>query len=206
MEIAPNPEKLDFETNINSINRTTSTMIFAGVTYIQPRGKEIYKLLHKAMSLDWTDATHTLTATYVPSGNGVTEHTELSILVQLAEETSVDVKVSLAHLHQKYIRYMPIGWEITVINAGQLIDDFHATWGITAAMLRQLIIQREIANNIAKDKAKNCLYLGVYDFTKKNMTRSSEEIHVKWGVRHLIDDIYRAYDPSYPGPQLVIQL
>lgn len=50
MEIAPNPERLDFETNINSINRTTSTMIFAGVTYIQPRGKEIYKLLHKAMS------------------------------------------------------------------------------------------------------------------------------------------------------------
>ena len=33
MEIAPNPERLDFETNINSINRTTSTMIFAGVTY-----------------------------------------------------------------------------------------------------------------------------------------------------------------------------
>jgi hypothetical protein len=142
----------------------------------------------------------------VPSGNGVTEHTKLSILVQLAEETSVEVKVSLAHAHKTYIRYVPIGWEITVINAGQLIDDFHATWGITAATLRQLIIQREIANNIAKDKAKNCLYLGVYDFTKKNMTRSSEGIHVKWGVRHLIDDIYRAYDPSYPGPQLVIQL
>lgn len=125
-------------------------MIFAGVTYIQPRGKEIYKLLHKAMSLDWTDETHTLTISYVPTGNGVTEHTELSILVQLAEETSVEVKVSLAHLHQKYIRYVPIGWEITVINVGQLIDDFHATWGITAATLRQLIIQREIANNIAK--------------------------------------------------------
>ena len=62
MEIAPNPEKLDFETNINSINRTTSTMIFTGVTYIQPRGEEIYKLLHKAMSLDWTDETHALTA------------------------------------------------------------------------------------------------------------------------------------------------
>lgn len=38
------------------------------------------------------------------------------------------------------------------------------------------------------------------------MTRSSEEIHVKWGVRHLIDDIYRAYDPSYTGPELIIQL
>lgn len=68
----------------------------------------------------------------------------------------MEVKASLAHLHQKYIHYVPIGWEITVINAGQLIDDFHATWGITAAMLRQLI--------------------------------------------------NRAYDPSYPGPQLVIQL
>lgn len=205
MEIAPNPERLDLSNDINNINRTTSTMIFAGVTYIQQRGEEIYKLLRKAMSLDWTDGTHTLTISYVPTGNGVTEHTKLNILVQLAEETSVGVTVHLAHLYQKYIRYVPISWDITVINAGQLIDDFHATWGITAAMLRQLIIQREIANNIDKDKAKNCFHLGLYDFTKKNMTRSSEEIHVKWGVRHLIDDIYRAYDPSYTGPELIIQ-
>ena len=206
MEITPNPERLDLSNDINNINRTTSTMIFAGVTYIQPSGKEIYELLHKAMSLDWTNETHTLTISYVPTENGVTEHTKLNILIQLAEKTSVEVAVYLAHVHKTYVHYAPISWEITVINAGQLIDDFHATWGITAAMLRQLIIQREIAHNIAKDKAKNCFYPELYDFTKKNMTRSSEEIHVKWGVRHLIDDIYRAYDPSYTGPELIIQL
>lgn len=196
----------DLTAQLEQLSRDTTEMFLETLGSIPIVGNGIFNDMQYMTELDWTDETHTLTISYVPTGNGVTEHTKLNILIQLAEKTSVEVAVYLAHVHKTYVHYAPIGWEITVINAGQLIDDFHATWGITAAMLRQLIIQREIANNIAKDKAKNCFHLGLYDFTKKNMTRSSEEIHVKWGVRHLIDDIYRAYDPSYTGPELIIQL
>ena len=69
MELAPNPERSDFQKDINNINRTTSDMIFSALKLIPRNGQRIHDLLYKATSLDWTDETHTLNATYVPSPN-----------------------------------------------------------------------------------------------------------------------------------------
>lgn len=210
MELAPNPERLDFEKDINNINRTTSNMIFSSLTFIPRNGQRIHDLLYKATSLDWTDETHTLNATYVPSPNnkhGNDEYTTLSILVQLAKKTSVEVTVDLIHRHREYVHYVPTNWNIAIIHRGHPIRGFEPTWGITAVVLRQLIMQRHIAHKIADAKAENHFYPELYDFTKKNSTRAEEELWTKWGLIRLIDHvIYPAYDPSYTGPQLIIQL
>lgn len=210
MEIAPNPERLDLSNDINNINRTTSNMIFSSLTFIPCNGQRIHDLLYKATSLDWTKETHTLTATYVPSPNnkhGNDEYTTLSILVQLAKKTSVEVTVDLIHRHREYVHYVPANWNIAIIHRGHPIRGFEPTWGITAVVLRQLIMQRHIAHKIADAKAKNHFYPELYDFTKKNSTRAEEELWTKWGLIRLIDHvIYPAYDPSYTGPQLIIQL
>ena len=79
----------------------------------------------------------------MPSPNnkhGNDEYTTLSILVQLAEKTSVEVTVDLIHRHKKYVHYVPTDWNITIIHKGHPIRDFEPTWGITAVMLRQLIM------------------------------------------------------------------
>lgn len=210
MELAPKPERLDFAKDINNINRTTSDMIFSALKLIPRNGQRIHDLLHKATSLDWTDATHTLNATYVPNPNnkhGNDEYTTLSILVQLAEKTSVEVTVDLIHQHKKYVHYVPTDWNITIIHRGHPIRGFEPTWGITAVVLRQLIMQYKIALEIAEDKAKGCYRPEYHDYTKKNSARWEEELWTKWGLIHLIEYvIYPAYDPSYPGPQLIIQL
>lgn len=210
MELAPNPERLDFQNDINNINRTTSDMIFSALKLIPRNGQRIHDLLYKAMSLDWTDETHTLTATYVPSPNGKhgdDEYTTLSILVQITTKTSVEVTVDLIHRHRKYVHYVPTDWNITIIHRGHPIRGFKPTWGITAVVLRQLIMQREIATKMANAKAKNCFYPELYDFTKKNATRGEEELWTQFGLIHLIEYvIYPAYDPSYTGPELIIQL
>lgn len=210
MELAPKPERLDFAKDINNINRTTSDMIFSALKLIPRNGQRIHDLLHKATSLDWSDETHTLNATYVPSPNnkhGNDEYTTLSILVQLAEKTSVEITVDLIHQHKKYVHYVPTDWNITIIHRGHPIRGFEPTWGITAVVLRQLIMQYKIALEIAADKAKGCYRPEYYDYTKKNSARWEEELWTKWGLIHLIEYvIYPAYDPSYPGPQLIIQL
>lgn len=210
MELAPNPERLDLSNDINNINRTTSNMIFSSLTFIPRNGQRIHDLLYKATSLDWTDETHTLTATYVPSPNnkhGNDEYTTLSILVQLAEKTSVEVTVDLIHHHRKYVHYEPANWDITIIHRGHLIRGFEPTWGITAVVLRQLIMQYKIADGIAEYKAKGCYYPEDFDHTTKNVTRGEEEIWTQFGLIQLIEHvIYPAYDPSYTGPQLIIQL
>lgn len=210
MELAPNPERLDFEKDINNINRTTSNMIFDTLKFIPRNGQRIHDLLYKAMSLDWTDATHTITATYVPSPNnkhGSDEYTTLSILVQLAKKTSVEVTVDLIHQHRKYVHYVPTNWNIDIIHRGHPIRGFEPTWGITAVVLRQLIMQYKIALEIAEDKAKGCYRPEYHDYTKKNSARWEEELWTKFGLIHLIEYIiYPAYDPSYIGPQLIIKL
>jgi len=210
MELAPKPERLDFAKDINNINRTTSDMIFSALKLIPRNGQRIHDLLYKATSLDWTDETHTLNATYVPSPNnkhGNDEYTTLSILVQLAEKTSVEVTVDLIHRHKKYVYYVPTDWNITIIHKGHPIRGFEPTWGITAVVLRQLIMQYKIALEIAADKAKGCYRPEYHDHTKKNANRWEEELWTKFGLIHLIEYvIYPAYDPSYPGPQLIIQL
>ena len=210
MELAPNPEKLDFQKDINNINRTTSDMIFSALKLIPRNGRRIHDILYKAMSLDWTGETHTLTATYVPSTNtkhSNDEYTTLSILIQLAPKTSVEVTVDLIHRHRKYVHYVPTDWNITIIHRGHPIRGFEPTWGITAAVIRQLIMQRKIADKIAQNKAKGCHRPDHYDFTKKNATRGAEEIWTQFGLIDLIEYvIYPAYDPSYTGPQLIIQL
>lgn len=210
MELAPNPERLDFEKDINNINRTTSDMIFDALKFIPRNGQRIHDLLYKATSLDWTDATHTVTATYVPSPNnkhGSDEYTTLSILVQLAKKTSVEVTVDLIHQHRKYVHYVPANWNIDIIHRGHPIRGFEPTWGITAVVLRQLIMQYKIALEIAADKAKGCYRPEHHDYTKKNSARWEEELWTNWGLTRLIEHvIYPAYDPSYGGPQLIIKL
>jgi hypothetical protein len=210
MELAPKPERLDFAKDINNINRTTSDMIFSALKLIPRNGQRIHDLLYKATSLDWTDATHTITATYVPSPNnkhGSDEYTTLSILVQLAKKTSVEVTVDLIHQHRKYVHYVPTNWNIDIIHRGHPIRSFEHTWGITAVVLRQLIMQYKITLEIAADKAKGCYRPEYHDYTKKNSARWEEELWTKFGLIHLIEYvIYPAYDPSYAGPQLIIQL
>lgn len=210
MELAPKPERSDFQKDINNINRTTSNMIFSALTLIPRNGQRIHDLLYKATSLDWTDETHTLNATYVPSPNskhGNDEYTTLSILVQLAEKTSVEVTVDLIHRHKKYAHYVPTDWNITIIHRGHPIRGFEPTWGITAVVLRQLIMQYKISLKIAEYKAKGCYRPEYHDYTKKNSARWEEELWTQFGLIHLIEHvIYPAYDPSYPGSQLIIQL
>lgn len=210
MELAPKPERLDFEKDINNINRTTSDMIFSTLKLIPHNGQRIYDLLYKATSLDWTDETHTVTATYVPSPNnkhGNDEYTTLSILVQLAKKTSVEIMVDLVHQHRKYVHYVPTNWNISIIHRGHPIRGFEPTWGITAVVLRQLIMQYKIALEIDEEKAKGCYHPEYYDYTKKNANRWEEELWTKFGLIWLIEYvIYPAYDPSYTGPRLIIQL
>lgn len=68
-------------------------------------------------------------------------------------------------------------------------------------------MQYKIALEIAESKAKGCYRPEYHDYTKKNSARWEEELWTKWGLIHLIEYvIYPTYDPSYPGPQLIIQL
>lgn len=210
MELVPKPERPDFQKDINNINRTTSDMIFSALAFIPRNGQRIHDILYKAISLDWTNETHTLNATYVPSPNskhGDDEYTTLSILVQITPKTSVEVTVDLIHRHRKYVHYVPANWDITIIHRGHHIRGFEPTWGVTAAVIRQLIMQREIAHDIAEYKAKGCYRPEYFDYTKKNATRGEEELWTQFGLIHLIEYvIYPAYDPNYTGPQLIIQL
>ena len=68
-------------------------------------------------------------------------------------------------------------------------------------------MQYKISLEIAESKPKGCYRPEYHDYTKKNANRWEEELWTKWGLIHLIEYvIYPAYDPSYPGPQLIIQL
>lgn len=210
MELAPKPERLDFAKDIKNINRTTSDMIFSTLKFIPHDGRRIQSILRKATSLDWTDATHTVTATYVPSPNvkhGSDEYTTLSILVQLTEKTSVEVTVDLIHRHRQYVHYEPANWDITIINRRHPIGGFEPTWGITAVVLRRLIMQYKLALEIADYKARGLYRPEYFDYTTKNAPRSEEEFWTHWGLIRLIDNvIIKAADPNYAGPQLIIQL
>lgn len=210
MELAPKPERLDFAKDIKNINRTTSDMIFSTLKFIPRDGHRIHNILRKATLLDWTDTTHTVTATYVPSRgskHGSDEYTTLSILVQLTEKTSVNVTVDLIHRHRQYVHYEPTNWNIVIIQRGHPIRDFNPTWGITAVVLRQLIMQYKLALEIAEYKAKGLYRPEYFDYTTKNATRGEEDLWVYWGLIRLIDNvIHPAYNPSYSGPQLTIQL
>lgn len=62
MDYKPHPEKFDFKRDIMCINRTTGRMLLSALTLITPqkRGQQIHDIINDAITLDWSDATHSL--------------------------------------------------------------------------------------------------------------------------------------------------
>lgn len=87
MDYKPHPEKFDFKRDIMCINRTTGRMLLSALTLITPqkRGQQIHKIINDAITLDWSDATHSLNVTYTPDlgGNNGTTTLHISELIDL---------------------------------------------------------------------------------------------------------------------------
>lgn len=194
MDYKPHPEKFDFKRDIMCINRTTGHMLLSALTLITPqkRGQQIHDIVSDAITLDWSDATHSLDVTYTPDLNGNNGTTTLHISVQLDADTCVDVTVDFDCTEKVALYYEPMAWAITITKKGRVLKEFTITWGIMAAVLRELIIQRYLFRENERIIAQNKI-VQPRDYTQHNAPKTQEDMWAKLG---LIDIIENVMDPE----------
>lgn len=194
MDYKPHPEKFDFKRDIMCINRTTGRMLLSALTLITPqkRGQQIHDIIDDAITLDWSDATHSLDVTYTPDLSGSNGTTTLHISVQPDVDTCVDVTVDFDCTQQVALYYEPMAWAITITKKGRVLKEFTITWGIMAAVLRELIIQRYLFRENERIIAQNKI-VQPRDYTQHNAPKTQEDMWAKLG---LIDIIENVMDPE----------
>lgn len=125
MDYKPHPEKFDFKRDIMCINRTTGRMLLSALTLITPqkRGQQIHNIINDAITLDWSDATHSLNVTYTPDLSGSNGTTTLHICVQYDADTCVDVTVDFDCTQQVALYYEPMAWAITITKKRRVLKE-----------------------------------------------------------------------------------
>lgn len=194
MDYKPHPEKFDFKRDIMCINRTTGRMLLSALTLITPqkRGQQIHDIINDVVTLDWSDATHSLDATYTPNPNDSNGTTMLRISVQSDADTHVAVTVRFDCTEQVALYYEPMAWAITITKKRRVLKEFTITWGIMAAVLRELIIQRYIFRDNERTIAQGKT-VQPRDYTQNNAFKTQEDTWAKLG---LIDIIENVMDPE----------
>lgn len=190
MDYKPHPEKFDFKRDIMCINRTTGRMLLSALTLITPqkRGQQIHNIINDAITLDWSDATHSLNVTYTPDLSGSNGTTTLHICVQSDADTCVDVTVDFDCTQQVALYYEPMTWAITIAKKGRVLKEFTITWGIMAAVLRELIIQRYIFRDNERTIAQGKI-VQPRDYTQNNAFKTQEDTWAKLGLIDLIENV-----------------
>lgn len=190
MDYKPHPEKFDFKRDIMCINRTTGRMLLSALTLITPqkRGQQIHDIIDDAITLDWSDATHSLDVTYTPDLSGSNGTTTLHISVQPDVDTCVDVTVDFDCTQQVALYYEPMAWAITITKKGRVLKEFTITWGIMAAVLRELIIQRYLFRENERIIAQNKI-VQPRDYTQHNAPKTQEDMWAKLGLIDLIENV-----------------
>lgn len=194
MDYKPHQAKPDFKRDIMCLNRTTGRMLLLTPLLVTPqkRGLQICQIINDVVTLDWSDATHSLDATYTPNPNDSNGTTTLRISVQSDADTHVAVTVRFDCTEQVALYYEPIEWNIEITKKGKILKDFEPTWGIMAALLRELLIQRYIFRDneriIAQGKT-----VQPRDYTQNNAFKTQEDTWAKLG---LIDIIENVMDPE----------
>lgn len=190
MDYKPHPEKFDFKRDIMCINRTTGRMLLSALTLITPqkRGQQIHDIINNAIALDWNDATHSLDVTYTPDLSGSNGTTTLHISVQPDTDTCVDMTVDFDCTQQVALYYEPMAWAITIAKKGRVLKEFTITWGIMAAVLRELIIQRYIFRDNERTIAQGKI-VQPRDYTQNNAFKTQEDTWAKLGLIDLIENV-----------------
>lgn len=216
MDYKPHSEPLDLKNDIMALNRTTSRMILSILDDQFPHnGSLVYEIIHDAITLDWSDKTHQVDITYTPhlpptpsslltlptvrKKNAKNKDGYITVRIRVDldanENAYVDLTINFARKMRTYCHYTPIEYVIDIVNKNWNIDESITDWGTITVILRELIIQRHILDK------------GLYaDVAKKNAPKGEEDYHIKWGLFDFLEQLYRAYDPSYDGPTLTIKL
>lgn len=190
MDYKPHPEKFDFKRDIMCINRTTGRMLLSALTLITPqkKGQQIHDIINDAITLDWSDATHSLDVTYTPDLSGSNGTTTLHICVQSDVDTCVDMTVDFDCTQQVALYYEPMAWAITITKKGRVLKEFIITWGIMAAVLRELLIQRYIFRDNERTIAQGKI-VQPRDYTQNNASKAQEDTWAKLGLIDLIENV-----------------
>ena len=141
-----------------------------------------------SVSADRSDATHSLDVTYTPDLSGSNGTTTLHICVQSDADTCVDVTVDFDCTQQVALYYEPVAWAITITKKGRVLKEFTITWGIMAAVLRELIIQRYIFRDNERTIAQGKI-VQPRDYTQNNAFKTQEDTWAKLGLIDLIENV-----------------
>lgn len=108
--------------------------------------------------------------------------------MQSDADTHVAVTVRFDCTEQVALYYEPIEWGIEITKKGKILKDFEPTWGIMAALLRELLIQRYIFRDneriIAQGKT-----VQPRDYTQNNAFKTQEDTWAKLGLIDLIENV-----------------
>lgn len=190
MDYKPHPAKPDLQRDIMCINRTTSRMLLLTPLLVTPqkRGLQICQIINDVITLDWSDATHSLDVTYTPNQNDSNGTTTLHISVQSDADTHVAMTIDFKCTGHIALDYEPIEWSIEITKKGKTLKDFGPTWGIMAALLRELFIQRYIFCENERIIAQGKIVQPRH-YTQHNASKTQEDTWAKLGLIDVIDNI-----------------
>lgn len=148
----------DLPTQMEQLSRDTTEMLLETLGYASPFGQELHTGVMSTISMDWDDATHHVSAEFIPSVDPIDpDHTRVEITVENTyagdpnQTITLVLSVILGHMYTEYhTRYIPTDWDLdvtkTVIDKnGHAItydvNEFQVTAGMALAVLRCLVIQ-----------------------------------------------------------------
>lgn len=205
----PYDRQYDLATQMEQLSRDTTTMLLETLGSIPLVGNDIFNDVQYMTGLDWDDKTHTINAEFIPdSGWGNGDRTHLTMSVADTNKNSFDTKtltvsVELGHLYTQYhIRYIPIGWNLTLTttaiggnNTTYLVGGqprnridklrrIRITRGVALATMRSLAIQMGISL-AAQNRRLNSTTIG--EMHMHGVPESQEMSFLRLGMDHIID-------------------